>query len=173
MNAEKKLGVSKKEWTLCIIGIVILSTFIIFPPVFRALEIGYEEEENQNLGGIQEEEQTKEIYCTKQSALEKEEYTFYAKGDTVEMIVITNTKTNNNITEIDTLTCNNQIETYQNKAGLYFMCSVTGNQIITSARITTKEFDSTTNLPFQVNYQKGLNALSLEFQQSGFNCQGK
>lgn len=166
MEKEPKVGLSVLEWIICIVGIIVLSSFIVLPPVFRTFVKEKEEEPPVVITPIQ-------TSCSK--TVESEsitmEYVYFldGSGENLNMISYTSTGTYANIPLEAEGTCNVNNLNYQNIEGLYYNCRISENKVITESRVTFPNYQGET-LPFMINFKREYSLIISNLTQNGFAC---
>lgn len=148
MNENKKIGLTTLNWILSIGGIVLLSLFIILPPVFRGVfkeevvigekEPAKEEVPVQN-NGIDDSSYSK-ITCVRQKIQadygENNEVILAHENNLLRVYTISsnstyslNTKENESLFTDSNLACTNNKQSLTNIVGFYYNCGVIDNSV--------------------------------------------
>lgn len=165
MGNEQKVGLSVINWILCIGGILLLASFIILPPVFRAF-VKEKEEPPINTEPIQT--RCLKTVGTEDIAMDYE-YFLDGIGETLNMISYTSTGTYQIVPDETQATCDTNTMNYQNIEGLYYICGIVENKVIIESRVTLPNYQGD-NLPFMINFKQNYSAIVSNLTQNGFTC---
>jgi len=164
MNENKKVGLTTLNWFLSISGIIILSLFIILPPVFRTVfkeEVIIEENEPveekepvQN-NGIDDTNYLK-VTCTKQNPLvdynETSQIILSHENNALRILTINSNRTYLNTKESESaytdskLLCSSNKDVLSSISGFNYNCDITDTNINETIKYDLAVFE-VNNLP--------------------------
>jgi len=196
MNENKKVGLTTLNWFLSISGIIILSLFIILPPVFRTVfkeEVIIEENEPveekepvQN-NGIDDTNYLK-VTCTKQNPLvdynETSQIILSHENNALRILTINSNRTYLNTKESESaytdskLLCSSNKDVLSSISGFNYNCDITDTNINETIKYDLAVFE-VNNLPtdklnlFSPNYtlNQDITVIQNLLINDGYTCQ--
>lgn len=167
MEKEPKSGLSILNWILVVGGILLLTSFIVLPPVFR---IVFKEEKPP----VKEESQKRKVNCMKTTNEEGIDGTYQyfidVENESINLVSFTKIEKYTQVPEEIINECNTSNQTYASQDGLYYNCQVLENQLTQDARVTRSTYTGPA-LPFMIDFKQNYSTIKEELTSTGFTCE--
>lgn len=167
---EQKVGLSKVNWVLSILGILFFSMFIILPPIFRAV---FKEEEPDFEPPVVETVE-KSISCFKEmedvEGYQSYQYTIRGINDNLDMVAYTENFKYQTLPEGTSLECEALNSMYSGLDGLYYNCQILESEKITDTRINVSVYQGSIPMVLEDYQGETFESYHTKLVDSGFTC---
>lgn len=169
MEKKRKVGMSGVNWFLSILGIILFSSIIFLPPIFRAVF------QDKDIDSTVKEDfkQVKEMtICSKKNSFVDTEYIIDSTNDSVDMfaqsLIYHYDKDDDKAFEV----CSDEASRYQGIPGVHHGCRIDEGNMIVESRIQISEYNGE-EIPVSFDVKEKASVLKSSFLDAGFQCETK